>query len=469
MSLGKFINPLSQKSAMLANKELEIPINNEALDARIYDFGMKVPGLLEQSRVAGQNRQIQEGVSQAFQTSGLSTGDRLRQVGEVYGRAGEGAGASNLLKAAQDESDKKLETLVSIGKLLNMAYQSSLKEGNGKEASLQKSSKLLSSLLESGLGTEVETPLRTMADIGYSFSLTGDEKRDLRLVNNKDGSVSVVDLSTYLPEGQASTPVKGSTSSEKSLSRIEQEAAVKGNVELSVEAQKLAMKEEADRYKDVRETVNSTIKKRIENFDTDLANIDQGLILASQGKTESLAAAALPLFTAKAFQGSRPTDKDVARTIGDVSYIGKLQRGIKSTIDGTLTTGDASQSGKLFKAMQVAGNLERNKALLNLAGDSAGTNEILDDIRTVGNDKIVTAFKSQYDPAFKKFSSSGILETLSNQGLNFLVNGELHTYRNGKLVNLDQEVSTAAKTAKPKPPGDVVKIKSTGKAYPVPN
>jgi bacterioferritin (cytochrome b1) len=237
MTLGSFINPLQQREAQLVDRSYPT-IDTSNMNNRLLDTISNLPQLQAQGRKLAQQQQIQEGVSQIYSQPNLSTSQRLQQVGDVYGRAGAGAEALAANTAYEDQKDKdlkqKIETFTAVGKLLGNVYQSSLQESpDDKEEAIKKVNNLLDGLIKSGIGKDVEDALRGMAQSGYEFSLSNDNERDLRVVDNQDGTQSIVDIAKYLPKNKSSIVIEGSATGVETLAQAKAKAQMRSEIALN--------------------------------------------------------------------------------------------------------------------------------------------------------------------------------------------------------------------------------------------
>lgn len=444
MTLGSFINPLQQREAQLVDRSYPT-IDTSNMNNRLLDTISNLPQLQAQGRKLAQQQQIQEGISQIYSQPNLSTSQRLQQVGDVYGRAGAGAEALAANTAYEDQKDKdlkqKIETFTAVSKLLGNVYQSSLQESpDDKESAIKKTDNLLNGLIKSGIGKDVEDALRGMAQSGYEFSLSNDNKRDLRLVNNEDGSVSIVDIAKYLPKNESSTVIKGSSTGTETFEEAKAKAQMRSDIALNQTAQELFMKEQADIIKNRRETVINNLKKKIQTYEDDLMNIDKALITVANAGDNPINASVLPVATARLFQNDRLSDRDVAM-VTDQSYLGRLNQGVDMALHGTRGAKNKSDFAKIIKSFQVATRFVKNKNQLLLAGNLNGLDDVVASLTPSGKERTITNFESFSDPAFLTMSENGILDRLSSMGMSFAIQGNLYRFDNGKLQKLDDSAT----------------------------
>lgn len=443
MTLGSFINPLQQREAQLVDRSYPT-IDTSNMNNRLLDTISNLPQLQAQGRKLAQQQQIQEGVSQIYSQPNLSTSQRLQQVGDVYGRAGAGAEALAANTAYEDQKDKdlkqKIETFTAVGKLLGNVYQSSLQESpDDKEEAIKKVNNLLDGLIKSGIGKDVEDALRGMAQSGYELSLSNDNERDLRVVDNQDGTQSIVDIAKYLPKNKSSIVIEGSATGVETLAQAKAKAQMRSEIALNQTEQELAMKQISNQIEKRQETVVDSLKKTIDSDKASLQKIDQALISLSQ-PDNPISVSLIPLQAVKVFEKDRTSDADVARATNQ-SYRGALNRFVSGRLQGKLADSDRADYGRMFKAMQVGMRFSKNRNQLLLAGDSTGLDDIMGDITPSGKDNVVTNFQSFSDPAFIKMKETGILDKLSNYGMSFAIQGNLYRFDNGRLQKLDDSAT----------------------------
>lgn len=444
MTLGSFINPLQQREAQLVDRSYPT-IDTSNMNNRLLDTISNLPQLQAQGRKLAQQQQIQEGISQIYSQPNLSTSQRLQQVGDVYGRAGAGAEALAANTAYEDQKDKdlkqKVETFTAVGKILGNVYQTALQENpNDKEGAIKKADNILNGLIQSGIGKDVEDALRGMAQSGYEFSLSNDNKRDLTVINNEDGSLSIVDKQKTLPVGQASIKIPGSATSTETFEQAKAKAQMRSDIALNQTAQELFMKEQADIIKNRRETVVNNLKKKIQTYEDDLMNIDKALITVANAGNNPINASVLPVATARLFQNDRLSDRDVAM-VTDQSYLGRLNQGVDMALHGTRGAKNKSDFAKIIKSFQVATRFVKNKNQLLLAGNLNGLDDVVASLTPSGKERTITNFESFSDPAFLTMSENGILDRLSSMGMSFAIQGNLYRFDNGKLQKLDDSAT----------------------------
>lgn len=450
MTLGNFINPVLQRQAQLVDRQYPM-IDTSNMNDRLLDTISNIPQLQAQGRKLAQQQQIQQGVSQVYSQPNLSTADKLQQVGNVYGRAGAASEALAANTAYEDQKDKdlkqKIETFTAVGKLLGNAYQSSLQESpDNKEEAIKKVNNLLDGLIKSGIGKDVEDALRGMAQSGYEFSLSNDNKRDLRVVDNQDGTQSIVDIAKYLPKNKSSIVIEGSATGAETLAQAKAKAQMRSEIALNQTAQEIAMKEQADIIKNRRETVVNNLKKKIQTYEDDLINIDKALITVANAGDNPISASVLPVTTARLFQNDRLSDRDVA-IVTDQSYLGRLNQGVDMALHGTRGQKNKSDFAKIIKSFQVATRFVKNKNQLLLAGNLNGLDDVVSSLTPSGKERTVTNFESFSDPAFLTMSENGILDRLSSIGMSFAIQGNLYRFDNGKLQKLDDSATPKQQTS----------------------
>lgn len=444
MTLGSFINPIQQREAQLVDRSYPT-IDTSNMNNRLLDTISNLPQLQAQGRKLAQQQQIEEGVSQIYSQPNLSTSQRLQQVGDVYGRAGAGAEALAANTAYEDQKDKdlkqKIETFTAVGKLLSNVYQSSLQESpDDKESAIKKTNNILNGLIKSGIGKDVEDALRGMAQSGYEFSLSNDNKRDLTVVDNQDGTRSIVDIAMYLPKNKSSIVIEGSATGVETFEQAKAKAQMRSDIALNQTKQELALKEAAEITKNRRETVVDNLKKKIQSYEDDLINIDKALITVANAGDNPISASVLPVATARLFQNDRLSDRDVA-IVTDQSYLGRLNQGVDMALHGTRGEKNKSDFAKIIKAFQVATRFVKNKNQLLLAGNLNGLDDVVASLTPSGKERTVTNFESFSDPAFLTMSENGILNGISKMGMSFAIQGNLYRFDNGRLQKLDDSAT----------------------------
>lgn len=180
MAFGKFVQPLANRSERLAVDRMELgdPSGNQQLRGMLFNAISNAPTRFEQGEIIGQQRRLRKETQDAFNQEAASPSERLQQLGEAAGRAGDISKSSTLTEASgaakRKETNQRIKDLTDLTGLIQSSYQSELKRTSDPEKALEKSNKLLSGLFDSGIGEDIQPALQFFAQSGQRFNLGGE-------------------------------------------------------------------------------------------------------------------------------------------------------------------------------------------------------------------------------------------------------------------------------------------------------
>lgn len=219
MTLGQFVQPLSQKSSLLAYNNIPVgdPEGDRQVRGMLADAISKAPKNYYQGEQMGQQRALRQGTQAAFQAPAASASDRLGLLASAAGSAGDLSSAASLTSASQnadvqqqeldvkrskqdqDEKDKKVAEFIKVGTLVQSAYQSTLKQTNDPKIAVEKTNELLRGLYASGIGDDTKTALQFFADNNIPVNLSGLNKSTspkTSIQATSSGQAAIVDENT---------------------------------------------------------------------------------------------------------------------------------------------------------------------------------------------------------------------------------------------------------------------------------
>lgn len=182
MALGQFVQPLSERGERFSTRSHKLgdPTGDAQLRGMLFDAISNAPTRYAQGEEIGQNRRLRQETQKVFNEESPSASNRLQQLSEAAGRAGDISKASTLAEASgtskRAETKQKIKEFSDITSLIQSSYQSELKKSGSEEAALKKSNALLKGLTDSGIGEDIAPALKLFADSGQVFDLGGDSK-----------------------------------------------------------------------------------------------------------------------------------------------------------------------------------------------------------------------------------------------------------------------------------------------------
>jgi F0F1-type ATP synthase delta subunit len=194
MSLGQFVNPVLQRQERLAASKQQFgdPAAERQLSMSLADAISNAPERFARGEERGRKQELRQRTGEIFNTPGLSSSERLRQLSQAAGGAGELSAGAQLGQQAGAEADRernrKINTITSLSKLFEATESD------------EQANSLLEALKQSDLSEEVQPMLQYLADNRSTLKLGKENKRDVRLITTDDGFYRFDLLSDEEPE-----------------------------------------------------------------------------------------------------------------------------------------------------------------------------------------------------------------------------------------------------------------------------